>query len=195
ALFRGSGYLTFDGDLPPASPHSAIAAEYAHVTAPLRRLVDRYGLEICLAHTAGVDVPDWVRGALDDLPGIMARAGQRSSAYERACVDLLEAVMMRGRIGQRFSGLVVDVDSPDEDAGGGVAENGQPASGDGGSARGVSGDGGDGGDGAAELRGTILLAEPAVRGRVQGPDLPLGERVTVRLARADVDERRVEFAY
>src|SRR5690625_388299 len=189
ALFRGSGYLTFDGDLPPASPHSAIAAEYAHVTAPLRRLVDRYGLEICLAHTAGVDVPDWVRGALDDLPGIMARAGQRSSAYERACVDLLEAVMMRGRIGQRFSGVVVDVDSPHEDAGGGVAENSQPASGEAGSAR------GDSGDGAAELRGTILLAEPAIRGRVQGPDLPLGERVTVRLARADVDERRVEFAY
>ena len=159
------------------------------VTAPLRRLVDRYGLEICLAHTAGVDVPDWVRGALDDLPGIMARAGQRSSAYERACVDLLEAVMMRGRIGQRFSGVVVDVDSPHEDAGGGVAENSQPASGVAGSAR------GDSGDGAAELRGTILLAEPAIRGRVQGPDLPLGERVTVRLARADVDERRVEFAY
>lgn len=179
ALFRGSGYLTFDGDLPPASPHSAIAAEYAHVTAPLRRLVDRYGLEICLAHTAGVDVPDWVRAALEPLPGIMDRARQRSSAYERACVDLLEAVMMRGRIGQQFSGVVVDVDGP--------------RSGNG------SGDGADSGtgsgDGEAELRGTILLAEPAIRGRVHGPGLPLGERVRVRLARADVAERRVEFAY
>ena len=183
ALFRGSGYLTFDGDLPPASPHSAIAAEYAHVTAPLRRLVDRYGLEICLAHTAGEDVPDWVREALDPLPAIMDRARQRSSAYERACVDLLEAIMMRGRIGQKFTGVVVDVDAPqgsdgddDHAAGGGAVQV-------------------DGAGEPEEVRGTILLAEPAIRGRVQGVDLPLGERVTVRLARADVDERRVEFAY
>src|SRR5699024_844552 len=122
--------------------------------------------------TAGQDVPDWVRQALEDLPAIMDRARQRSSTYERACVDLLEAIMMRGRIGQKFSGVVVDVDAP----------------------RGGSGNGGPDSD-ESELRGTILLAEPAIRGRVQGPDLPLGERVTVRLARADVDERHVEFAY
>lgn len=178
ALFRGSGYLTFDGDLPPASPHSAIAAEYAHVTAPLRRLVDRYGLEICLAETAGEDVPDWVRTALEDLPGIMDRARRRSSEYERSCVDLLEAIMLRGRVGQKFTGVVVDVDAP-RSAG---------AGGDGGGA-------GSGDDEGQEIRGTILIAEPAVRARVCGVDLPLGEKVTVRLARADVDERRVEFAY
>lgn len=172
ALFRGSGYLTFDGDLPPASPHSAIAAEYAHVTAPLRRLVDRYGLEICLAETAGEDAPDWVRDALAELPGIMGRARRRSSEYERNCVDLLEAIMLRGRIGQKFSGVVVDVDEPRGDG---------------------SGDSGD--DESAEIRGTILIAEPAIRARVRGVDLPLGERVTVRLSRADVEERRVEFAY
>ncbi|WP_147918806.1 RNB domain-containing ribonuclease [Ruania zhangjianzhongii] len=169
ALFRGSGYLTFDGDLPPASPHSAIAAEYAHVTAPLRRLVDRYGLEICLAETAGEEVPDWVRTALPDLPGIMDRARRRSSEYERHCVDLLEAIMLRGRIGQKFSGVVVDVDDPRGD------------------------DSGD--DEGVEIRGTILIAEPAIRARVRGVGLPLGEKVTVRLSRADVDERRVEFAY
>ncbi|HIZ36332.1 MAG TPA: RNB domain-containing ribonuclease [Candidatus Ruania gallistercoris] len=172
ALFRGSGYLTFDGDLPPASPHSAIAAEYAHVTAPLRRLVDRYGLEICLAATAGADVPDWVRTALADLPGIMDRARRRSAEYERNCVDLLEAIMLRGRIGQQFSGVVVDVDEPRG----------------GGDARGA-------GEADEEIRGTILIAEPAIRARVSGAGLPLGEKVTVRLARADVAERRVEFAY
>jgi len=193
ALFRGSGYLTFDGDLPPESPHSAIAAEYAHVTAPLRRLVDRYGLEICLAHTAGQDVPDWVREALDGLPGIMDRARQRSSAYERACVDLLEAIMMRGRVGQKLTGVVVDVDTPGADGSGAGTDGG---SGGGSGTDGGSGGGNGSGDSTgAELRGTILLAEPAIRGRVQGVGLPLGERVTVRLARADVDERRVEFAY
>lgn len=184
ALFRGSGYLTFDGDLPPASPHSAIAAEYAHVTAPLRRLVDRYGLEICLAETAGEDVPDWVRTALEDLPGIMDRARRRSSEYERSCVDLLEAIMLRGRIGQKFTGVVVDVDAP----------RGAGSDGDGGGDAGSGGEG-TGGDQGQEIRGTILIAEPAIRARVRGVDLPLGEKVTVRLARADVDERRVEFAY
>ena len=33
--------------------HAGVAASYAHVTAPLRRLVDRYGLEIALAAHEG----------------------------------------------------------------------------------------------------------------------------------------------
>ena len=36
--------------------------------------------------------------------------------------------------------------------------------------------------------------EPAVRGRVRGADLPLGEDVTVRLVEASIDERRIAFA-
>jgi exoribonuclease R len=163
-LFRGAGYLTFDGELPRASPHAAIAAEYAHVTAPLRRLVDRYGLEICLAETAGTRVPSWVRDGLPDLPATMAEAGRRTSAYERACVDLVEAVVLADRIGETFPAVVVDVDERDADAG--------------------------------SQRGTVVVADPAVRARVTGNDLPLGEPVTVRLTVADPDptRRRVEFA-
>ncbi|GAB2611375.1 RNB domain-containing ribonuclease [Pseudactinotalea suaedae] len=115
-LFRGAGYLTFDGDLPPASPHGAIASEYAHVTAPLRRLVDRYGQEICLAATAGTDVPDWVRAGLEQLPQQMASAGHRANGYERECVNLLEALVLASRVGESFDGVVVEVNEPKGDA-------------------------------------------------------------------------------
>jgi hypothetical protein len=41
--------------------------------------------------------------------------------------------------------------------------------------------------------GTVQLREPAVRGECEG-ELPLGERVQVRLQEADVSRRRVRFA-
>ncbi|MGE5720672.1 MAG: ribonuclease catalytic domain-containing protein, partial [Nocardioidaceae bacterium] len=59
-LLRGSGYVGFNGAVPEQAEHSALASEYAHVTAPLRRLVDRYALEISLALCAGTEVPGWV---------------------------------------------------------------------------------------------------------------------------------------
>ena len=49
ALFRGAGYTAFDGEPPEQPEHAAVAAPYAHVTAPLRRLVDRFGLVVCEA--------------------------------------------------------------------------------------------------------------------------------------------------
>ena len=60
ALLRGSAYVAFDGAAPEQPLHSAIAASYSHVTAPLRRLVDRYALECCVALCAGQAVPAWV---------------------------------------------------------------------------------------------------------------------------------------
>ena len=48
-LFRGAGYAAFDGELPEHTRHAALAIDYAHVTAPLRRLVDRFAGEICVA--------------------------------------------------------------------------------------------------------------------------------------------------
>src|SRR6185312_11198343 len=41
-LLRGAGYTAFDGTPPADHEHAAVAAPYAHTTAPLRRLVDRY---------------------------------------------------------------------------------------------------------------------------------------------------------
>ncbi|GAA1646982.1 RNB domain-containing ribonuclease [Georgenia ruanii] len=164
-LFRGAGYLAFGApDTVPAGDvavgearHAAIGAEYAHVTAPLRRLVDRYGLEVCLAHCAGTPVPGWVRDALPALAGTMASTTRRANAFERGALDAVEALVLAGRVGERFAGVVVDL------------------------------------DGERTGRGTVVLREPAVRARVDGEPLPLGEPVAARLAEADVAARRVRF--
>ncbi|MBY5161201.1 RNB domain-containing ribonuclease [Salsipaludibacter albus] len=108
--FRGAGYRAFDGSRPSDAEHAGIAADYAHVTAPLRRLVDRWGLACCVALDAGEEVPEWVRASLYDLPEIMAETTRRASAYERATVDVVEAALLSDRVGQVFSATVVDVD-------------------------------------------------------------------------------------
>lgn len=110
-LLRGAGYTAFDGMPPPLRTHSAVAAPYAHATAPLRRLADRYVGEVCLALCAGTDVPGWVRAALPALPAEMAAADQRARELDRAVVDLAEACVLRYRVGEVFRAVVVDVNS------------------------------------------------------------------------------------
>ena len=68
---------------PEHATHAAVAAEYAHATAPLRRLVDRYVGEVCLALCAGDEVPGWARAALPRLPAEMADADRRAHELER----------------------------------------------------------------------------------------------------------------
>jgi exoribonuclease R len=107
---RGAGYLAFrDGQRPENAVHSAVAAPYAHVTAPLRRLCDRATNEIVLAHLDGRAVPDWAVAALDELPATMADARRRESAYSRASLDLVEALVLRPYVGRTFEAVVVDV--------------------------------------------------------------------------------------
>jgi exoribonuclease R len=156
-LFRGAGYDAFDGGVPSSAGHAAIAAEYAHVTAPLRRLVDRYGLEVCVSLAQGGKVPDWVRQGLPALPEVMAETGRRAAAYEAACVALVEAAVLTGREDEVFPGVVVDISQRDG-------------------------------------RGEVVIEEPAVRGRVNGEDLPLGEEVSVRLVEASIETRKIAFA-
>ncbi|MFF9175909.1 RNB domain-containing ribonuclease [Streptomyces sp. NPDC014793] len=109
-LLRGAGYTVFrDGDLPPITTHAAVAAPYAHCTAPLRRLVDRYTSELCLAAVAGEPPPAWVRTALDALPARMAEGAHRAATVERECVDLVEAALLEDRVGDVFEGFVVDL--------------------------------------------------------------------------------------
>jgi exoribonuclease R len=112
-LLRGAGYAAFDGEIPAQAEHAALASEYAHVTAPLRRLVDRYGLEVCVALSAGKEVPDWVRAALHDLPETMQKSGRLANQYENAVVDLVEAATLQGRTGERFAGVVVAAEHDD----------------------------------------------------------------------------------
>lgn len=116
-LLRGAGYVTFNGELPEQAQHSALASEYAHVTAPLRRLTDRYGGEICLALCAGTEVPDWVVTAMHELPDTMASSARRAHAYENAIVDLCEAELLHDRVGETFSAVVVDLDEKDRHEG------------------------------------------------------------------------------
>ena len=108
SLFRGAGYTAFDGAAPEQREHGAVAAPYAHVTAPLRRLVDRFGLVVCEAVSQGRAVPDAVRAALPDLPALMAESDRRARAAERACADATEAAVLQGREGEGFRAVVVD---------------------------------------------------------------------------------------
>ncbi|KOU57563.1 ribonuclease II [Streptomyces sp. MMG1533] len=163
-LLRGAGHTPFrDGNLPQITTHAAVAAPYAHCTAPLRRLVDRYASEICLAAVAGDAPPDWVLASLDALREEMAEGARRAGAVERECVDIVEAALLKDRVGEVFDGCVVDV------------EERQPTI------------------------GTVQLESPAVIGRIEGDGapLPLGERLRVRLTRADEGagtQAKVRFA-
>jgi exoribonuclease R len=109
-LLRGAGYTAFDGTLPPDPGHAAVAAPYTHCTAPLRRLADRFTGELCAALVAGEPVPDWLRESLPLLPKLMETGDRRAREVERACVDLIEAELLRGREGELFDAVVVDVD-------------------------------------------------------------------------------------
>ena len=116
-LLRGSGYAAFDGEVPQEPQHSALASEYAHVTAPLRRLGDRYASEICLALCAGTEVPTWVLEQLHQLPQLLQRSASRAHQYENAILDLVEAGILQGRVGESFPAVVVDVDAKDDTRG------------------------------------------------------------------------------
>jgi exoribonuclease R len=160
---RGAGYTAFDGEVPAEHEHGGVAAAYAHVTAPLRRLADRYATEVCLAVAAGTAVPDWVRTALPKLPEVMERGGHRASSASHGAVDLAEAVLLADRIGEEFTAAVLDTDAPRH-------HNGNDA----------------------RPRGTVALDEPPVRARCDG-SLTLGQRIQVRLTVADPQRRMVEF--
>ncbi|GAA0603053.1 RNB domain-containing ribonuclease [Streptomyces crystallinus] len=109
-LLRGAGYTVFTGgNVPRPAIHAAVADEYAHCTAPLRRLVDRYAAELCLAAVAAADVPEWVLAALDALPKEMAEGTRRANTVERECVDLVEAALLKDRVGDVFDAMVVDI--------------------------------------------------------------------------------------
>jgi exoribonuclease R len=159
-LLRGAGYTVFrDGALPSITTHAAVAAPYAHCTAPIRRLADRYAAEICLATVAGDPPPDWVLAALDALPHEMADGARRAGTAERECVDIVEASLLKDRVGEIFDAYVVEIDDHKPTA------------------------------------GKVQLTSPAVIGRVEGGgDLPLGERLRVRLTQADPGSGKVRFA-
>jgi exoribonuclease R len=108
-LFRGAGYVAFDGETPDETVQSAIGAPYAHTTAPLRRLVDRWVLVICHALSDGREVPDWARASLASLPELMSRSAQKASQLDAGALDRVEAAVLHGREGEEFSATVLAV--------------------------------------------------------------------------------------
>ena len=90
--------------------HWAMRATYVHATAPLRRLADRYVTEAALAVANGRAVPDWVTSAFDRLPEVMNRAEAKAGQVDSAVLELAEAVVLAGRVGETFEGTVTDID-------------------------------------------------------------------------------------
>lgn len=107
-LFRGAAWTAFHGEPPADRVHGAIGAPYAHVTAPLRRLVDRYGTEAALAAAEGRPVPGWVTEALAWVGERMAAGAALAASADRACTDLVEATLLEHRVGETFDGIALD---------------------------------------------------------------------------------------
>ena len=120
-LLRGAVYTAFDRTVPAETAHGGVGAPYAHVTAPLRRLADRYATEVCLALQERRPIPDWAHEALPLLPEAMAKTDRVASAAGRGAVALAEAVLLENRVGERFDVGVLDVDHGDRKPAGTVA--------------------------------------------------------------------------
>ena len=168
-LFRGAGYTPFDGTVPEDAIQSAIGAAYAHTTAPLRRLIDRFVLVICEALSNRTAVPDWAREALPSLPEIMAASDQLAARMERLALDTVEAALLVNHIGQEFDAVVISGSKPGKSNGNGGNGNGNGPS------------------------GIIQIADPAVTARCPG-ELESGTTVRVRLVSSDIDTRVIRLA-
>lgn len=179
-LLRGSGYLAFDarGDEKDARPtpeqawHNGVASEYAHATAPIRRLGDRFVSELCLAFggdwvpldVAPKDAPrlhgevdEAILAALPDLPGILMGSGRVAATVENACINLAESVALHDRIGDVFEAVLLRPGDDDHHA-------------------------------------EVFVTEPPVIAQCHG-EVPAGQRVRVRLVEADPESRKVRFTY
>lgn len=110
SLFRGASYAAFRSaeELPEDPVQSAIAAPYAHATAPLRRLVDRFVLLVCLAHSRGEEPDAALLAALPQIPEAMQATVARAGALERAAIDLVEAEALRAHRGEELEATVID---------------------------------------------------------------------------------------
>jgi exoribonuclease R len=104
----GASYVPFSTGAPPW--HSAMAATYAHATAPLRRLADRYVVMATLAIANGRPVPEQVTAAFPKLPEVMRRADDTAGQIERAVIDLAEVALLSAQAQRTFEAVVTDVD-------------------------------------------------------------------------------------
>jgi VacB/RNase II family 3'-5' exoribonuclease len=163
-LLRGAGYVFFDGVTPEHTGHTGVGAPYAHVTAPIRRVVDRFTTEVCLAVHAGTAVPAWTKQTLPLLPELMAASDRLAAQVERACTDQVEAWLLADRVGEQFDAIVLR--SSDIEPADGSAPSGS---------------------------GDVFVTDPPVLARCFGNCLQDGREVQVRLVEADPTTRKVRF--
>ncbi len=104
---QGADYVPWREGVVPW--HAAMAATYAHATAPLRRLQDRYVVSAALAVANGQPVPEPVSAAFPRLPAVMDKAEARSGQIERAAIDLAETAILADRVGEYFEAVVTDL--------------------------------------------------------------------------------------
>lgn len=116
-LFRGAAWSPFGvpGLDPPATAeaarswiHGALGAPYAHVTAPLRRLIDRFGAEAALASAQKRPVPAWVIEGMTGAAQATATGSSRANKVDRQCIDAVESAVLRGYEGQEFTAVGLD---------------------------------------------------------------------------------------
>lgn len=106
-VMRGADYVSFQGEAPENPMHQALAMHYAHATAPLRRLGDRYVLDLLVTLCAGRQPTPEEADTLLRLPAVMNDADSRASKLERRAVDVAEAWVLRERVGQAFAATVL----------------------------------------------------------------------------------------
>lgn len=106
----GASYGVLTDTTPPW--HAAVAATYAHATAPLRRLADRYVLDLVVTLDAGQQPTADELATLAALPEVMERVQSISHKVDRATIDLVEAVTLAGRVGDVFDAVVTAVEGP-----------------------------------------------------------------------------------
>jgi exoribonuclease R len=177
---RGAHYVAFEGEPSEEARHAAIASFYAHTTAPLRRLADRYVLDLLVCICADREPDELLVSAIRRLPGVMDSAERRSRQAETEVVELAEAVLLVDAVGTTFDALVIRI--RDDRITVQVAE---PA---------VRADvaisaivDGQSTDPAHLVENGSAVVAGAHR-------VTLGQRIRVRLVAADTSERRVTFA-
>jgi VacB/RNase II family 3'-5' exoribonuclease len=90
--------------------HSAIAASYAHATAPMRRLADRYVLELLVALFANDQkAVDELIPILAQLPSVMHTAERRAAKVEHDSIDLIETAMLAPLVGTILDATITDL--------------------------------------------------------------------------------------
>ena len=175
-LLRGADYLSLDAAGVEPKIHSEIGGYYAHVTAPLRRLVDRYATEYCLAICAarrgqaagarneqqgpgnpGVNVPSWAAERADAVVQAMRETSKTANQVGRACLRLTEATVLAPWVGHNFPAVVLATDEEQRSA-------------------------------------RIFVTDPPVMAQCSGAPVE-GTEDLVSLVRADVASREVAFAW